>query len=95
MTSILASVDPGSALSDMLSHPFMRYAFIAGTGIAAGGIWDKVRAARERWGFSYFTLFGHSLEATPVVIELAGRIRPPRTRALPGAHRTHTPNVRR
>jgi hypothetical protein len=35
-------------------------------------ICDKVRAARERWGFSYFTVFQHSLEeATPVVTQLA------------------------
>lgn len=34
MTGVLALADPFSALSDMLSHPFMRYAFIAGTAIA-------------------------------------------------------------
>jgi probable F420-dependent oxidoreductase len=36
-------------------------------------ICDKVRSARERWGFSYFTVFQRSLEAaTPVVTQLAG-----------------------
>jgi zinc/manganese transport system permease protein len=34
MTCVLALANPFSALNDMLAHPFMRYAFIAGTGIA-------------------------------------------------------------
>ncbi len=34
MTIILAMTDPLAGLHDMLSHPFMRYAFIAGTATA-------------------------------------------------------------
>jgi zinc/manganese transport system permease protein len=34
MTSVLALANPISALDGMLAHPFMRFAFIAGTGIA-------------------------------------------------------------
>jgi hypothetical protein len=36
-------------------------------------ICEGVLAARERWGFSYFTVFNHSIEAvTPIVNRLAG-----------------------
>ena len=36
-------------------------------------ICDKLRAARERWGISYFVLQGDVMEAmAPVVAELAG-----------------------
>jgi len=36
-------------------------------------ICEQILAARERWGFSYFTVFHHSLEAaTPIVTRLAG-----------------------
>ncbi len=34
LTQILVTANPISAVSDMLSHPFTRYAFISGTGIA-------------------------------------------------------------
>jgi probable F420-dependent oxidoreductase len=39
----------------------------------AGEIADKLRASRDRWGFSYFVLQGDAMEPmAPVVAELAG-----------------------
>jgi probable F420-dependent oxidoreductase len=36
-------------------------------------ICEQIRAARERWGFSYFTLFDHSFDAAiPIIERLAG-----------------------
>jgi probable F420-dependent oxidoreductase len=36
-------------------------------------ICEQILAARERWGFSYFTVFHHSLQAaTPIITRLAG-----------------------
>jgi hypothetical protein len=36
-------------------------------------ICDKLRAARERWGFSYFVVQNDALESVaPIVAELAG-----------------------
>jgi hypothetical protein len=45
------------------------YAFVG----SAGAVADQLRAARERWGFSYFILQGEVYEAmAPVVAELSG-----------------------
>jgi probable F420-dependent oxidoreductase len=57
---------PELSTADILATPYVWIGTVE-------SICDKVRAARERWGFSYFTVFQHSLEAaTPVVAELAG-----------------------
>jgi probable F420-dependent oxidoreductase len=57
---------PELSVDDILATPYLWIGTVE-------SICDKVRAARERWGFSYFTVFQHSLEAaTPVVTQLAG-----------------------
>lgn len=57
---------PELSVEDILATPY----FWIGT---VESICDQVLAARERWGFSYFTVFHHSLEAaTPIVTRLAG-----------------------
>jgi hypothetical protein len=57
---------PELSVEDILATPYLWIGTV-------DSICDQVRAARERWGFSYFTLFHHSLKAaTPVVTRLAG-----------------------
>jgi probable F420-dependent oxidoreductase len=57
---------PELSAEDILATPYLWIGTVE-------SICDQVRAARERWGFSYFTVFQHSLEAaTPVVTQLAG-----------------------
>jgi probable F420-dependent oxidoreductase len=55
---------PELSAEDILATPYLWIGTIE-------SICDQVRAARDRWGFSYFTLFHHSLKAaTPVVTQL-------------------------
>jgi len=57
---------PELSINDILATPYLWIGTIE-------SICDHVLAARERWGFSYFTVFHHSLEAaTPIVGQLAG-----------------------
>jgi hypothetical protein len=57
---------PELTVSDILTTPYLWIGTVE-------SICDHVVAARERWGFSYFTVFHHSLEAaTPIVRQLAG-----------------------
>jgi probable F420-dependent oxidoreductase len=57
---------PELSIEDILTTPYLWIG-------SAESICDDLLAARERWGFSYFTVFLHSLEAvTPVVARLAG-----------------------
>jgi probable F420-dependent oxidoreductase len=57
---------PELSIEDILDTPYLWIGTIES--ICAG-----ILAARERWGFSYFTVFNDSLEAvTPVVTRLAG-----------------------
>jgi probable F420-dependent oxidoreductase len=62
----LRKLVPELSTEDILATPYLWIGKIE-------SICDKVCAARERWGFSYFTVFQHSLGAvTPVVTQLAG-----------------------
>ena len=62
----LRKLVPELSVEDILATPYLWIGTV-------DSICDQVRAARERWGFTYFTLFQHSLEAaTPVVTRLAG-----------------------
>jgi len=62
----LRQLVPELSAEDILATPYVWVGTVE-------SICDKVRAVRERWGFSYFTLFDHSLEAAiPVVTKLAG-----------------------
>jgi probable F420-dependent oxidoreductase len=57
---------PELSVEDILTTPYLWIGTVE-------SICDHVRAARERWGFSYFSLFQHSLgPATPIVTRLAG-----------------------
>jgi alkanesulfonate monooxygenase SsuD/methylene tetrahydromethanopterin reductase-like flavin-dependent oxidoreductase (luciferase family) len=57
---------PELSINDILATPYMWFGTIE-------SICDHVLASRERWGFSYFTVFHHSLEAAvPIVRRLAG-----------------------
>jgi probable F420-dependent oxidoreductase len=57
---------PELSVDDILATPYLWIGTVE-------SICDHVVAARERWGFSYFTVFHHSLEAaTPIVRQLAG-----------------------
>jgi probable F420-dependent oxidoreductase len=57
---------PELSVEDILATPYLWIGTV-------DSICDQVRAARERWGFTYFTVFHHSLEAaTPVATRLAG-----------------------
>jgi hypothetical protein len=59
----LRKLVPELSVEDILTTPYLWIATIC----------DQVLAARERWGFSYFTVFHRSLEAaTPIVTRLAG-----------------------
>jgi probable F420-dependent oxidoreductase len=62
----LRKLVPELSVEDILVTPYVWIGTVE-------SICDKIRAARERWGFSYFTLFQHSLgAATPLVTKLAG-----------------------
>ena len=62
----LRELVPELSVEDILATPYLWIGTV-------DSICDQVRAARERWGFSYFTVFHHALEAvTPVVTRLAG-----------------------
>jgi hypothetical protein len=57
---------PELSVDDILGTPYLWIGTI-------GSICEGVLAARERWGFSYFTVFNDSIEAvTPIVNSLAG-----------------------
>lgn len=57
---------PELSIEDILATPYLWIGSVE-------SICEDVVAARERWGFSYFTVFQHSLEAaTPIVARLAG-----------------------
>lgn len=57
---------PDLSVEDILATPYLWIGTVE-------SICEDVLAARERWGFSYFTVFHHSLEeATPIVARLAG-----------------------
>jgi probable F420-dependent oxidoreductase len=57
---------PGAAVEDILATPYLWIGTVE-------SICEHVLAARERWGFSYFTVFNDSLDAAaPVVARLAG-----------------------
>jgi probable F420-dependent oxidoreductase len=55
---------PEIGVTDILATPYLWIGTVA-------SICDKILAARERWGFSYFTVFSQSLEAVaPIVSRL-------------------------
>ena len=57
---------PELTVDDILHTPYLWIGSV-------DSICDHVVAARERWGFSYFTVFEHSFDAaTPIVARLAG-----------------------
>ena len=57
---------PELSIEDILATPYLWIGSVE-------SICENLLAARERWGFSYFTVFRHSLDAaTPVVARLAG-----------------------
>ena len=57
---------PELSVEDILATPYLWIGTV-------DSICDQVHAARERWGFTYFTVLHRSLEAaTPVVTRLAG-----------------------
>lgn len=57
---------PELSIDDILATPYLWIGSVE-------SICDDISAARERWGFSYFTVFQHSLDAaTPVVARLTG-----------------------
>jgi probable F420-dependent oxidoreductase len=57
---------PALSVEDILGTPYLWIGTIE-------SICEGVRAARERWGFSYFTVFDDSLRAvTPIATRLAG-----------------------
>lgn len=57
---------PGLGVEDVLATPYLWIGTV-------DSICEHVRAARERWGFSYFTVFNDALEAAaPIVARLAG-----------------------
>ncbi len=56
---------PGLSVDDILDTPYLWIGMVE-------SICDGVLAARERWGFSYFTVFNDSIEAvTPILNRLA------------------------
>jgi hypothetical protein len=62
----LRKLVPELSVDDILTTPYLWIGTVE-------SICDHVLAAKERWGFSYFTVFHHSLEAaTPIVTRLAG-----------------------
>jgi probable F420-dependent oxidoreductase len=62
----LRKLMPELSVEDILTTPYLWIGTVE-------SICDHVLAAKERWGFSYFTVFHHSLEAaTPIVTRLAG-----------------------
>lgn len=62
----LRKLIPELSVEEILTTPFLWIGTLE-------SICDHVLAVRERWGFSYFTVFDHSLEAaTPIVTRLAG-----------------------
>jgi probable F420-dependent oxidoreductase len=57
---------PELSVDDILTTPYLWIGSV-------DSICDQIIAAREQWGFSYFTVFHHSLEAAmPIVARLAG-----------------------
>ena len=57
---------PELSVEDILASPYLWMGTLE-------SICDGVFAARERWSFSYFTVFNDSIETvTPVVNRLAG-----------------------
>jgi hypothetical protein len=62
----LRKLIPELSVEEILTTPYLWIGTVK-------SICDQVLAVRERWGFSYFTVFHHSLEAaTPIVTRLAG-----------------------
>jgi len=62
----LRKLVPELSVDDILTTPYLWIGTVE-------SICDHVLAAKERWGFSYFSVFHHSLEAaTPIVTRLAG-----------------------
>ena len=62
----LRKLMPELSVEDILTTPYLWIGTVE-------SICDHVLAAKERWGFSYFTVFHHSLEpATPIVTRLVG-----------------------
>jgi hypothetical protein len=60
----LRKLVPELSVDDILPTPYLWIGTVE-------SICDHVLAAKERWGFSYFTVFHHSLEAaTPIVTRL-------------------------
>ena len=57
---------PELSVDDILATPYLWIGSV-------DSICEHVLAARERWGFSYFTVFDHSFDAAiPIVARLAG-----------------------
>jgi probable F420-dependent oxidoreductase len=62
----LCELLPELSVEDILGTPYLWIGTVE-------SICDQILEARERWGFSYYTVFHHSLEAaTPIVTRLAG-----------------------
>jgi probable F420-dependent oxidoreductase len=62
----LRKLIPELSVEDILTTPYLWIGTVE-------SICDQILAAREQWGFSYFTVFHHSLEAaTPIITRLAG-----------------------
>lgn len=62
----LRKLVPELSIEDILTTPYLWIGSVE-------SICDQIVAARKHWGFSYFTVFHHSLEAaTPIVARLAG-----------------------
>ncbi len=56
---------PGLSVDDVLATPYLWVGTVE-------SICEQILAARESWGFSYFTVFNDSVEAiTPIVSRLA------------------------
>ena len=56
---------PELGVEDILATPYLWIGTVQ-------SICEQILAARERWGFSYFTVFHHSLAAaSPIVTHLA------------------------
>lgn len=64
----VASLLPELGIDDILTTPYLWIGSV-------DSICEHVLAARERWGFSYFTVFEHSLEAATPIVERLGQRR--------------------
>jgi probable F420-dependent oxidoreductase len=64
---VVAARLPELTIDEILGTPYFWIGSVA-------FICEQIVAARERWGFSYFTVFDHSFDAAiPIVARLAGR----------------------